>query len=78
MDPDNRRPVNFEPRVALLGDIRRRAGTDVLKLIEALLANVQDGGIKLFLVHRALHALKSYPLVFQKGGYLPLRNRGKI
>ncbi len=78
VDPDNRRPINFEQRITLLGDIRRRAETDVLKLIEALLANVQDGGIKLFLVHRALHALKSYPLVFQKGGYLPLRTVGRF
>jgi (1->4)-alpha-D-glucan 1-alpha-D-glucosylmutase len=78
VDPDNRRPINFEQRVTLLGDIRRRAETDLLKLIEELLANVQDGGIKLFLVHRALHALKNYPLVFQKGGYLPLRTVGKF
>ena len=78
VDPDNRRPINFEQRVTLLGDIRRSAETDLLKLIETLLANVQDGGIKLFLVHRALHALKSYPLVFQKGGYLPLRTVGKF
>ena len=29
-------------------------------------------------MNRALHALKSYPLVFQKGGYLPLRTVGRF
>ncbi|MGO9572182.1 MAG: malto-oligosyltrehalose synthase [Desulfomonilaceae bacterium] len=78
VDPDNRRPINFEHRIALLENIRRRAETDLLKLIEELLADVQDGRIKLFLVQSALRARKSASLVFRKGGYVPLRTAGKF
>jgi (1->4)-alpha-D-glucan 1-alpha-D-glucosylmutase len=37
VDPDNRRPVDFERRLEFLKDIKQRAQTDILKLIEELL-----------------------------------------
>jgi (1->4)-alpha-D-glucan 1-alpha-D-glucosylmutase len=78
VDPDNRRPVDFEHRIALLDEIHQSAESDPLQLIEELLANVHDARIKLFLVYQALQARKSAPLVFQKGGYVPLRTVGKF
>jgi (1->4)-alpha-D-glucan 1-alpha-D-glucosylmutase len=78
VDPDNRRPVNFEHRVALLDDIRKRAEEDPLKFINELLASPQDGRIKLFLVYQALQARKNALTVFQHGGYIPLRTLGRF
>jgi len=78
VDPDNRRPVDFETRAALLEDVRTRAAKDPLKLIEELLATCENGKIKLSLVHMALQARNSNLRVFQEGRYIALRSYGRF
>ena len=78
VDPDNRRPVNFERRIPLFQDIRQRALTDLSGLIAELLRSAQDGRIKLFLVYRALNARKNTSLAFEKGDYIPLKIVGRF
>ncbi|MBI4963616.1 MAG: malto-oligosyltrehalose synthase [Desulfomonile tiedjei] len=78
VDPDNRRTVDFETRAALLEDLRSRATEDQRKLIHELLANVETGKIKLFLVHRALQARNDSLDTFQKGRYTALRTYGRF
>jgi (1->4)-alpha-D-glucan 1-alpha-D-glucosylmutase len=78
VDPDNRRPVDFEARAGLLEDVRIGAGKDPLKLIRELVANVENGKIKLFLVHGALQARNNAPETFQKGRYVPLKTSGRF
>jgi len=72
VDPDNRRPVDFERRRAYLGDIMERSRGDVLGLIRELLDTWQDGRVKLFLVYHALKARRESADLFQQGTYIPL------
>lgn len=78
VDPDNRRPVDFELRVQHLREIRLRIETDVLELIQELLAMKEDGRVKLFLILQALNARKASANIFQKGAYNPLAVAGRF
>lgn len=76
VDPDNRRPVNFEQRRSWLADIQQRAETDILGLMADLMADPRDGRIKLFLIARLLAVRNHYLEVFQQGAYIPLQVGG--
>ena len=78
VDPDNRRPVDYEQRIAFLKDIKEKAQIDILKLIDELFSNQEDGRIKLFLTYRILQARKQNADVFQKGDYHALNVAGKF
>lgn len=75
VDPDNRRPVDYQQRTLFLKDLQNQS--DQLKLIEQLLSQKEDGKIKLFLTYKLLQARKAYLELFQKGDYLPLEVVGK-
>ncbi|HBE30409.1 MAG TPA: malto-oligosyltrehalose synthase, partial [Cyanobacteria bacterium UBA11368] len=77
VDPDNRRPVNYERRIEYLKEIQEKAETDIHQLLDELLSNQEDGRIKLFLTHKVLQARKENLAVFQKGDYQPLDVVGK-
>ncbi|QMS87460.1 malto-oligosyltrehalose synthase [Nostoc edaphicum CCNP1411] len=76
VDPDNRRPVDFEQRRTYLSAIREQAKTDILSLIQELLNQKTDGKIKLFLTAQLLQARTNYVSLFQDGDYLPLEVQG--
>jgi (1->4)-alpha-D-glucan 1-alpha-D-glucosylmutase len=76
VDPDNRRPVDFGRRIEVLREMKEQAETDILKLIEELIATREDARIKLFLTTRTLLARKQYRQVFQDGDYQPLATVG--
>lgn len=78
VDPDNRRPVDYNQRISFLNEIKEKAQADVLKLIDELFSSKEDGRIKLFLTYRVLQARKENLAVFQKGDYLPLDVSGKF
>ena len=78
VDPDNRRPVDFEKRTSFLRDIRDKTQTDVLSLITELFSSKEDGRLKLFLICRALQARNEKAEVFQKGAYIPIEVGGRF
>ncbi len=78
VDPDNRRPVDFEQRQSYLKTLHQGINTDVLKLIGELLSNKEDGRIKLFLTIQTLKARTRYLDVFNQGDYFPLEVGGKF
>lgn len=78
VDPDNRRPVDYEQRIAFLQEIQEKSQTDILKLIDELSSNKTDGRIKLFLTYKLLQTRKENLAVFQQGDYLPLEVVGKF
>ncbi|MBV9385859.1 MAG: malto-oligosyltrehalose synthase [Chroococcidiopsidaceae cyanobacterium CP_BM_ER_R8_30] len=78
VDPDNRRPVNFEQRTSFLKDIKHKAQTDISSLMSELLSTRADGRIKLFLISRVLEARKQNLAIFEKGDYQPLEVVGKF
>lgn len=76
VDPDNRRPVDFERRRRFLDEIRnsetRQAYWQQIK------ASPEDGRIKLFFTYRALQVRKKMAAVFEKGTYAPLPAEGPL
>jgi (1->4)-alpha-D-glucan 1-alpha-D-glucosylmutase len=78
VDPDNRRPVDFEKRRAMLAGIREEDDSNIDRLIRDLISTREDGRIKLFLVYRALKARRAHREIFQAGAYLPLESAGRF
>lgn len=72
VDPDNRRPVDYELRRECLSDIQRKYATDKPALISELTENWQSGAVKLFLTWRILTFRKAHPSLFSQGTYEPL------
>jgi (1->4)-alpha-D-glucan 1-alpha-D-glucosylmutase len=77
VDPDNRRPVDFTHRLSMLTAIHAGFEYDRESLIGDLLASMEDGRIKMFLIWRALSARRRFAEVFNGGEYLPLSPRGR-
>ncbi len=67
-DPDNRRPVDFDARIAALS--QSPAPKDVL-------TDWRDGRVKQWLVRRALGLRQREPALFAHGDYLPLTVTGR-
>jgi (1->4)-alpha-D-glucan 1-alpha-D-glucosylmutase len=79
VDPDNRRPVDYEGRRQLLRDLQARAaaaGPDRRELARELAAAKEDGRIKLYVTYQALHCRRDHPQLFATGEYLPLEALG--
>ncbi len=76
VDPDNRRPVDFDHRVAVLESMI--ALDSVTSPAKDMIENWGDGRIKLWLTHRVLEARKSDPDAFTLGDYIPIAVSGKF
>ncbi|MGH6738307.1 MAG: malto-oligosyltrehalose synthase, partial [Bradyrhizobium sp.] len=70
VDPDNRRPVDFAARQALLA--AGAAPPDWHELAQ----HWADGRIKFALTHRLLRLRRSFPVLFQDGDYQPVEVAG--
>jgi len=72
VDPDNRRPVDYERRRALLdalaGEAARRAADG--------LSDPRDGRVKLAVLRALLHDRRAHPGLYRNGAYAPLRIEG--
>jgi (1->4)-alpha-D-glucan 1-alpha-D-glucosylmutase len=78
VDPDNRRPVDFELRATYLKEIKSRTRKSPLKYIADILKTPEDGRIKLFLLYQALRARRSHLDLFQRGNYHKLTVVGSL
>jgi (1->4)-alpha-D-glucan 1-alpha-D-glucosylmutase len=79
VDPDNRRPVDFELRRHLLAGLAEEFGAaqgNLEPLLERLLRESDTGEIKLFLLWRALKFRAMHRDLFAEGGYRPLEVSG--
>src|SRR5207245_3239975 len=70
VDPDNRRPVDWDTPRAILTEI---AGASPA----ALRGSWQDGREKLFVTHRLLELRRSHPDLFAEGDYQPIEVEGE-
>jgi (1->4)-alpha-D-glucan 1-alpha-D-glucosylmutase len=78
VDPDNRRPVDFASRAALLDELRARiAAGDLPRLARELVEQWPDGRIKLYTIHRALTYRRGTPDLLRMGDYVPLQTGGR-
>jgi (1->4)-alpha-D-glucan 1-alpha-D-glucosylmutase len=74
VDPDNRRPVDYDRLVSVLRDVQSTA--DLYSLAHHLVDSKEDGRIKMFVTWRSLHCRREHPGLFTKGEYLPLQSTG--
>ncbi len=75
VDPDNRRPVDYQYRMGLLQEIENKGSFDHIKVITE---NNNDDRIKLFLIFKVLKVRKQYADLFLKGDYIPLEIQGEL
>jgi len=78
VDPDNRRPVDFEKRIQILNELRLKAFSDPKNLVNDLLYNPSDGRLKLFLIWRAIRTRSAMPDLFETGEYFPIQGEGSL
>ena len=72
VDPDNRRPVQYEDYRQTLEHLRTVQQHDgPLPLIQQLLENPQNGHLKFLVTTMALHYRKQHPSLFLDGGFQP-------
>jgi (1->4)-alpha-D-glucan 1-alpha-D-glucosylmutase len=78
VDPDNRRPVDFVSRRALLEELRERSSSpSAVGYSSTKLAAAPDASALKFHIHQSVLKLqKQYPGLFTTGEYLPLRTGG--
>lgn len=76
VDPDNRRPVDYEKRERMLAEIKQKEQSGLSDLIKELLTNREDGRIKLFAISRAMAARNLRKQLFDEGDYVRLEVTG--
>ena len=79
VDPDNRRPVDYDLRRRLLAEVKAGAEGAGPRLAEhawALAAAKEDGRVKLYVTWRALTCRRDHPGLFGEGDYLPADTGG--
>jgi len=79
VDPDNRRPVDYDRRRQMLAQLQSDAGeaADRTTWTRSLLDHIDDGRAKLFITHHALQLRRRWPELFSQGAYVPLRVTGR-
>jgi malto-oligosyltrehalose synthase len=70
VDPDNRRPVDYQQRRALLAQARHETAA------RAAAAHLADGRCKLLVTWKTLELRRAQPQLFRDGSYRRLRVRG--
>jgi (1->4)-alpha-D-glucan 1-alpha-D-glucosylmutase len=77
VDPDNRRPVDYEHRKRMLDSLRDKKARDQASLADDLLRSSPDGRIKMFITTGALNYRQNNRDLFERGEYLPLQPAGE-
>ena len=77
VDPDNRRPVDYRRRRALLSELRQHTANsdnngDRAALLGELLATLADGRAKLYVTWQTLALRQRSDSLFRDGDYIPL------
>ncbi|MDJ1469845.1 malto-oligosyltrehalose synthase [Xanthocytophaga flava] len=75
VDPDNRRPVNYQTRKQVLKNIVTEMDNPIY--LQEKLKNVLDPSLKLFVLHKLLLLRRQYPELFLQGVYKPILTAGK-
>jgi (1->4)-alpha-D-glucan 1-alpha-D-glucosylmutase len=76
VDPDNRGPVDFPKRGAMLAALFGAPNWNCSRYVQDLLENWRDGRVKLYVLAQALRLRHKYPNLFTCGEYQPLKATG--
>ena len=71
VDPDNRRPVDYATRSAMLADLDTRKPS-----VAELMQHWQDGAVKMFVTSSILRFRAQAPELFENGAYDPVLSTG--
>jgi (1->4)-alpha-D-glucan 1-alpha-D-glucosylmutase len=74
VDPDNRRPVDYACRGAMLAQLQHGAAAPRAR---ELVQTMEDGRCKLLLTWKVLQLRRAHPQLFRDGNYRRLRVRGE-
>ncbi|HEX3559209.1 MAG TPA: malto-oligosyltrehalose synthase [Pyrinomonadaceae bacterium] len=77
VDPDNRRPVDYRQRRALLASLPAAGEGDAARFVRGLLERPEDGRVKMYVTARALNFRRARHELFARGDYLPLSAAGR-
>jgi (1->4)-alpha-D-glucan 1-alpha-D-glucosylmutase len=75
VDPDNRRPVDFDLRASLLKECQQHGRQDDVgrtALVRRLMESWEDGRIKLYLLQTGLRHRREHAALYLEGDYVPL------
>jgi (1->4)-alpha-D-glucan 1-alpha-D-glucosylmutase len=73
VDPDNRRPVDYEGRRQALAWLQEQATSlGELAVCHDVLERLEDGRVKLWTIHRALQLRNRMADTFRRGEYVPV------
>ncbi|MFH1926380.1 MAG: malto-oligosyltrehalose synthase [Chloroflexota bacterium] len=73
VDPDNRRPVDFQKRKRYLNELMQEETLSKSRLLAQLLKSWKDGRVKLYLTQKAMRFRSENATIFQYGEYLPIQ-----
>jgi (1->4)-alpha-D-glucan 1-alpha-D-glucosylmutase len=76
VDPDNRRPVDYDKRRAMLAELRGATQADAT-VVRELVDHIGDGRCKLYLTWKVLQFRREHEELFRRGDYVPLRATGE-
>ena len=76
VDPDNRRPVNFQRREEMLSELLRQHASAPVSVARDVWGHPADGRCKLLLTTMMLRLRQARPDLFRRGGYEPLELDG--
>ncbi|SOC80147.1 maltooligosyl trehalose synthase [Salinimicrobium sediminis] len=77
VDPDNRRPVDYQLRKQYLEEINSLKPENITEQLQDLKQDFPSGKIKMFCLHKALQTRKDFKEAFEEGAYLPLEVKGE-
>lgn len=77
VDPDNRRPVNYDLRLNILKEMKEHQRHDPEGFFQYQYNNRGNGRIKLWMTYQLIQERRSDPDLFLHGKYLPLHVSGK-
>jgi (1->4)-alpha-D-glucan 1-alpha-D-glucosylmutase len=77
VDPDNRRPVDFELRRQRLAELQAQSDKDIVGCTANLMRRWPSADIKLWMSWRCLEMRREWPEVFSYGEYIPLTTTGR-
>ena len=77
VDPDNRRPVDYEKRLQILNELHANEQEQADAILKDLWQHRQDARIKLWLTHKLLNLRKANRELFENGFYVSLKVEGR-
>lgn len=77
VDPDNRRPVDYDLRQQLMNELEAQADEKYESLMSHLWQNRHNAKIKLWLVHQLLRDRKEHAVFYANADYVPLAVEGE-